>query len=129
MRMLSLIAIALVALIHTYIAWLEIFAWETRGPKVFTTLAPELFPQTVEIAANQGLYNAFLAAGLFWALTIRDMLWQRNVAVCFLIFVFVAGVFGAVTVMPRTLLVQSVPALAGLILVFLSSRNRNGSTS
>ncbi|MEM8651724.1 MAG: DUF1304 domain-containing protein, partial [Pseudomonadota bacterium] len=98
MRILSLILIALIALLHAYIAWFEIFAWETRGPNVFTTFPKELFSQTVEMAANQGIYNAFLAAGLIWCLFISDRKWQKNVAVCFLMFVAVAGIFGAATV-------------------------------
>ena len=58
------IMIGLVAFIHIYILWLEMFAWNTRGPKVFRSFAKELFPQTKAMAANQGLYNGFLAAGL-----------------------------------------------------------------
>lgn len=55
---------ALIAVLHLYIAWFEIFAWETRGPKVFTSFALDLFATTTAMAANQGIYNAFLAAGL-----------------------------------------------------------------
>lgn len=122
MRRIGLILIALIAILHVYIAWFEIFAWESRGPAVFKTIPPELFSQTVNMAANQGLYNAFLAAGLFWSLLIKDQDWQRNVATCFLLFVAIAGVFGAVTVAPRILLVQTVPAVIGLILLNLGSR-------
>ncbi len=122
MRILSLILIALIALLHVYIAWFEIFAWETRGPRVFTTFPAELFSQTVEMAANQGIYNAFLAAGLIWSLFISDRQWQRNVAVCFLIFVAVAGIFGAATVTMRTFYVQSVPAFLALAFVFLANK-------
>lgn len=114
MRYLALVLVALIALLHFYIAWFEIFAWTTRGPKVFTTFPPELFAQTVDMAANQGIYNAFLAAGLSWALLIRDPKWQGNVAICFLMFVAVAGVFGAVTVTTRTLFIQTVPAVIAI---------------
>lgn len=65
MRKIALAVIAAIAFLHVYIAWFEIFAWESRGPNVFTGFPPELFAQTIEMAANQGLYNAFLAAGLF----------------------------------------------------------------
>jgi putative membrane protein len=64
MFLLAQILIALVALIHLYILWLEMFGWTTRGPKVFTSLPPDLFGPTKTLAANQGLYNGFLAAGL-----------------------------------------------------------------
>lgn len=125
MRPIALILVALIALLHFYIAWFEIFAWTTRGPKVFTDFPPELFAQTVEMAANQGIYNAFLAAGLTWALVIRDPKWQLNVAICFLLFVAVAGVFGAFTVTTRTLFIQTVPAAIALILlVMYKARNQ-----
>ena len=120
MRIAALTLVALIGLLHSYIAWFEIFAWETRGPQVFMAFNPELFPDTVAMAANQGIYNAFLAAGLFWSLIIKDRHWQRNIAMCFLIFVLVAGVFGAATVTVRTLYIQSVPAMLALALLYLS---------
>ena len=115
--------IALIGLLHTYIAWFEIFAWETRGPNVFTGFDPDLFPRTVAMAANQGIYNAFLAAGLFWSLLINDRKWQRNIATCFLLFVFIAGVFGAATVTMRTFYVQSIPALVALAMLCLGGKS------
>ncbi|MGJ8611043.1 MAG: DUF1304 domain-containing protein [Octadecabacter sp.] len=121
----SLIAKALIALIaalHLFIAWFEIFAWTTKGPAIFSSLPAELFAPTVSMAANQGLYNGFLAAGLIWSLTIRDLRWHANVATCFLLFVLVAGVFGAVTVSPKIMIVQSVPALAALAALWLGQR-------
>ncbi len=125
MRLVSLILIGLIALLHSYIAWFEIFAWESRGPIVFSSFPPDLFPQTVQMAANQGIYNAFLAAGLFWALMIKDRTWQRNVAICFLLFVAVAGIFGAATVTTRTLFVQTLPAVLALAAVMFSGRQTN----
>ena len=119
MKTVGLILVALIALLHFYIAWFEIFAWTSRGPEVFTSFPPELFAQTVDMAANQGIYNAFLAAGLTWALLIRDAKWQINVAICFLLFVAVAGVFGAVTVTTRTLFIQTVPAVIALALLLM----------
>ncbi len=119
MSRIASIIVAIVGLVHTYIAWFEIFAWQTRGPKVFTDFPPELFSQTVPLAANQGLYNGFLAAGLFWSLFIRDAQWQRNIASCFLIFVAIAGIFGAFTADTKTLYVQLIPASLGLISVWL----------
>lgn len=110
MLKITTILIAAIAALHAYIAWFEIFAWEARGPKVFASFPPELFSQTTDMAANQGLYNGFLAAGLVWALFIRDAKWKVNVATCFLLFVAVAGVFGAYTVSASILYVQTVPA-------------------
>lgn len=114
--------IALIAALHLYIAWFEIFAWTTRGPSVFPSLAPELFEPTIALAANQGLYNGFLAAGLIWSLLIRDTTWRINVGVCFLVFVASAGIFGAVTVSPRIMVIQTVPAAIGLALLWLARR-------
>lgn len=119
MRSIALFLIGLISALHLYIAYFEIFAWETRGPEVFSSLAPDLFTPTVDMAANQGLYNAFLAVGLIWALLIQDRVWQVNVATCFLLFVFVAGVFGAATVSSQILFVQSVPATLALIALWM----------
>ncbi|MEL7258423.1 MAG: DUF1304 domain-containing protein [Pseudomonadota bacterium] len=129
MRLAALILIAIVSLLHFYFAWFEIFAWETRGPKVFSDFPADLFPKTTQLAANQGIYNSFLAAGLAWSLNIKDMKWQRNVATCFLIFVLVAGVFGAVTVTMTTFYVQSVPAILALVLLHISNRKATTHTS
>ena len=119
MAKIAYIVVAIVGLIHTYIAWFEIFAWESRGPRVFSSFPAELFAPTVPMAANQGLYNGFLAAGLFWSLLIRDAKWQKNVATCFLLFVAIAGIFGAVTADTKTIFVQLVPASIGLACVWL----------
>ena len=124
MKMIALVLVGLLALLHGYIAWFEIFAWETRGPEIFSVLAPELFEPTKSMAANQGLYNAFLGAGLLWSLLIKDQHWQRNVATCFLLFVFVAGVFGAFTVTPKILFIQAVPSAIALITLYLGIRAR-----
>lgn len=114
MHLLSQVLIGLVAAIHVYILWLEMFAWTTRGPKTFRSLRADLFVPTKVLAANQGLYNGFLAAGLVWSLLISDPAWHRNVAVFFLGCVAVAGIYGAITAGPRILLVQTVPALLAL---------------
>ena len=112
--------IVLVALLHIYIMVLEMFLWTSRGPKIFRSFPHDLFEPTKAMAANQGLYNGFLAAGLVWSLLISDPLWQKNVALFFLSCVLVAGLFGAVTAERKILFVQSVPALLGLVAVFLS---------
>lgn len=115
----AFIVIILVILIHLYIVWLEMFAWTTRGPKVFKGFPKDLFEKTVALAGNQGLYNGFLAAGLIWALLIRDPLWSRNVGFFFLGCVAVAGIYGAVTAQRTILFVQTVPALIGILLLWL----------
>jgi putative membrane protein len=120
MRKIAFALVALIALLHLYIAWFEMFAWTTRGPMVFETFPPELFDQTVQMAANQGLYNAFLAVGLVWSLFIKDVKWQNNIATCFLAFVAVAGVGAAVTVALKSGLIQFVPASIALVLLFVS---------
>ena len=108
--------IALVALIHIYIMWFEMFAWKSRGPKVFGQ-PPELFNDfTKTMAANQGLYNGFLAAGLIWSL-IASPVAHEPIAWFFLACVFIAGVYGAMTAAFRILYVQAVPAaIAGILL-------------
>lgn len=126
MRLLFLAFVALIAALHFYIAWFEIFAWTSRGPLVFDTFPAELFPQTTQLAANQGVYNAFLAVGLTWSLFIGDRVWQRRVATCFLLFVLVAGIAAALTVSLRPGMFQILPSTLALIfagLDFRSSRN------
>ncbi len=119
MNILSIIIIAFVAIIHIYIVWLEMFAWTTKAKKVFRTIPEHLFEPTKVLAANQGLYNGFLAAGLIWSLLIQDEIWCKNVACFFLGCVAVAGVYGAVTASKRILYVQTIPAVLGLIAVLL----------
>lgn len=118
MHLLAQLLIGLVALIHLCILWLEMFAWTTRGPKVFRSLSAELFVPTKVLAANQGLYNGFLAAGLIWSLLISNPEWYHNVASFFLGCVLVAGLYGAATAGRRILFVQSLPALLALAAVW-----------
>ena len=83
MSIIAKIAIAIIALEHIYILWLEMFAWTTRARKVFP-LPKDLFEPTKTMAANQGLYNGFLVAGLVWSLLISNEEWAKNVAIFFL---------------------------------------------
>ena len=114
------VLIGLIALIHIYILWFEMFAWETRGRKVFRNFPKELFSQTKEMAANQGLYNGFLAAGLVWTFFIDNSEWRTNISIFFLACVAVAGIYGTVTADKKILYVQALPAIIALILIFLS---------
>jgi putative membrane protein len=120
MHIVSKVLIGLVAIIHSYILVFEMFLWESRGPKVFTSFPADLFAPTKVLAANQGLYNGFLAAGLFWALFfIKDVSWKRNVACFFLACVAVAGIYGAMTASMNIIFVQTVPAVLALLSVTL----------
>lgn len=119
MQIAAQIMIGLVALIHLYILWLEMFAWTTRAPKVFKTIPKDLFAPTKTLAANQGLYNGFLAAGLIWSLCITDHHWRLYVAIFFLTCVIIAGIYGAATASKKILYVQSIPALIAVILLHL----------
>jgi len=110
MSVVTLLLIALVALLHAYFLVLEMFLW-TRplGMKVFR-LTREKAESTKALAANQGLYNGFLAAGLVWSIIGE----RRDVATFFLACVVIAGVYGAATVNKRIFVVQAVPALLAL---------------
>ena len=116
MKTLALVLIALIALEHIYILYLEMFAWTTKGPKVFKgSLSPEMFPPTRTLAANQGLYNGFLAAGLAYGVATGS----REFCLFFLACVVVAGLYGAYSVSRRIFLVQAVPALLAIAAVLL----------
>lgn len=120
MDLLINILIGLVAFIHIYIWIFEMFFWESRGPKVFRSFPKDLFPKTKALAANQGLYNAFLAAGLIWTFFIENMEWRENVAIFFLGCVAVAGIYGAATAERKIFFVQALPALIALGLLLLN---------
>jgi putative membrane protein len=107
------IAVGIVALIHVYIVVLEMFLWERpTGLRTFGMDA-DFAAATRILAANQGLYNGFLAAGLFWSLHTGDIHVQRFFLGC----VVTAGVYGAMTANVRILFVQAMPAVAALILL------------
>ena len=113
------IIIGLVAVIHIYILWLEMFAWTTRGKKAFKNFPEYLFEPTKALAANQGLYNGFLAAGLIWTFFIKEEQWSQNVSIFFLGCVLVAGIYGTFTADKKIFLFQGVLPLIGLVLIFL----------
>ncbi len=114
------VLIAIIALFHLYILYFEMFAWETRGRKVFANFPKELFGQTKVMAANQGLYNGFLAAGLIWTFFIQDLEWSRNVALFFLVCVSIAGIYGALTASKKIFYVQALPAILTIVLLMIS---------
>ena len=119
MNILSQIIIGFVAFLHLYFLYLEMFAWTTKAPKVFTNFPQDLFPKTKAMAANQGLYNGFLAAGLIWTFFISDEIWSRNIALFFLNCVLVAAIYGAFSVSKKIFYVQGIPAILGILSLFL----------
>ena len=120
MRIAASVLIVLVAALHLYFLVLEMFLWRTPfGRRTFRT-TPEVAESSAVLAANQGLYNGFLAAGLFWALIWLGIPGGRAVLTFFLACVIVAGVYGAATVSRRILVVQAVPAAVALVLLWLA---------
>jgi putative membrane protein len=119
MSMIAKILVALVALEHVYILVLEMFLWTTaRGRAAFGTTA-EFAEQTKVLAANQGLYNGFLAAGLAWSL-LAPPAYAAQLALFFLGCVVVAGIYGGFTANRRIWVVQALPAAVALAAVIFS---------
>src|SRR3954452_19057003 len=114
------ILVALVAALHMYFLVLEMFLWtKPLGLKTFHN-TPEKAQDSAVLAANQGLYNGFLAAGLIWGLLQAVPGFAFQIKVFFLLCVIVAGAYGAATVSRRILYVQAAPAALALILLWLA---------
>jgi putative membrane protein len=112
------IVVGLIALVHVYILVLEMFLWDKpTGLRAFGQ-TQEAATASKVLAANQGLYNGFLAAGLFWGIGLGAT--GTAVKVFFLCCVLVAGLYGAATASRKILFVQAVPAVIGLVLLLLS---------
>lgn len=121
MMIVSSILVALVALEHVYILVLEMFLWTTpRAQKSFGT-TPQFARETKSLAANQGLYNGFLAAGLVWSLLHPNDTFGVQLQLFFLICVVVAAIYGGITAKKSILLVQGLPAFIALITVVLAN--------
>lgn len=116
LRLLAGALVALVALLHVGFLVLEMFFWDHHvGRKVFR-LEPEFATRSASLAANMGLYNGFLAAGLVWGLVgVRN-----DVIIFFLCCVIVAGIYGGITVKKTIFITQGVPALLALALVLFT---------
>jgi putative membrane protein len=115
MDVVATVFVGLVAVIHVYILVLEMFLWRTpRARKAFGTTS-EFAESTAVLAANQGLYNGFLAAGLVFGLVVREPV-AYPVTVFFLVCVIVAGLYGAATANKRIIVVQALPAAVALVL-------------
>ena len=116
MALVANILVAIVAVLHVGFLVLEMFYWDRPfGRKTFHT-TPEFSKASAVLAANQGLYNGFLAAGLVWGLVSG----QVNVILFFLICVLIAGIYGGITVGRRILYIQALPAAISVLLVYLS---------
>ena len=97
------------------------FAWDTLGRKTFRGAMPDdMFTKTKSLAANQGLYNGFLAAGLIWSLLIQDTEWSKNVALFFLCCVIAAGCYGAYSASKKIFFVQALPAIVALCFLLIA---------
>ena len=120
MKLTITIFIGIVAVLHLYFLWFEMFAWTTRGKKIFKKFPKDMFEPTKSLAANQGLYNGFLAAGLIWTFFIQDPFWSVNISIFFLSCVAIAGIYGALTADKKIFIVQALPALIALLLIFIN---------
>lgn len=115
MKLVSDILVVIVALLHFFFLYLEMFLWDKpRGMKSFN-LTEEFAKQSKRLAMNQGLYNGFLAAGLLWGLMAGD-----PVKIFFLSCVIIAGIFGAFTVSKRIFYIQAVPAIVALVILLVA---------
>src|SRR5689334_13185518 len=117
MALASDIAAGVVALLHLFFLVLEMFLWNKPYGRRTFSLTPEFAEQSASLAANQGLYNGFLAAGLIWGILAPD---GFSIKLFFLACVIVAGVFGAFTAKRSILFIQALPALIALIIAWLA---------
>lgn len=114
--MLTTIVILLIALLHIYFLILEMFLWEKPlGLKTFHN-TPEKAAITKVLAANQGLYNGFLAAGLLWGLYLQS----NAILTFFLICISIAGIYGALTAARKIIYIQGLPAMIALVILYFS---------
>jgi putative membrane protein len=112
------VVVGLIALLHVYFLVLEMFLWDKPAGLRAFRMTPEQAAASKVLAANQGLYNGFLAAGLIWGLYLGAA--GAGVKVFFLCCVLVAGLYGAATASRKILFIQAIPAAVGLALVLLS---------
>ena len=119
MNLVAKIFIGVVAFEHLFIMWMEMFAWTTKGKSTFKLFSDDLFEKTKVMAANQGLYNGFLAAGLIWSLFVTNVIWSKNIAIFFVCCVVIAGIYGALTVSKEIFFKQAIPAIITMVLIFI----------
>ena len=114
--------VLLVAVEHLYILILEMFFWNTSRAQSVFGLSPEFTESTQAMAANQGLYNGFLAAGLLWGLFHSKRRFGQELQLFFLLCVIIAAIFGTFTVKGSILWMQGLPALTALVMVLVGRR-------
>ena len=95
--MIDKMLIFIISLEHFYIMWIEMFSWTKMGKKVFKSIPEDLFEKTKGLAANQGLYNGFLAVGLLWSIFEKNVDFSKNISIFFLGCIIVAGIYGAIS--------------------------------
>lgn len=117
LAILSMVMVGLVAVEHIYILYLEMFAWTSRRVQRIFGTTPEFARESKALAANQGLYNGFLAAGLLWSLVHPNAATSTQLQLFFLGCVLVAAIFGGLTAKRSILWVQGGPALIALLTV------------
>ena len=118
-NILANIIVGIIGVLHVYILVLEMFLWDKpKGLKAFGNTQAAATATKV-LAANQGLYNGFLAAGLFWGLLTGGSE-GFNIKLFFLVCVAIAGVYGGMTASKKIIYIQTVPAVIGIVLLFLS---------
>ena len=115
-----MIFVGIIALEHIIIAWVEIFAWTSKGPKMFPHLNVDFIKSTKQMAANQGIYNLFLVFGLIWSMFIKTQPWNIYIASFFLTCVIIAGIFGALTSSKSIFFKQSLPAIFAIIVICIA---------
>lgn len=116
MLLVANILIVIVALLHIGFLALEMFFWDHPVGRKSFKMTPEYSKESATLAANQGLYNGFLAAGLIWGLVVGEI----SIKIFFLVCILIAGIFGGLTAKRSILYMQALPALLALIAVFLS---------
>ena len=116
MNLIANILVVIVALLHLGFLALEMFYWDHPVGRKRFGMTPEYSKASASLAANQGLYNGFLAAGLFWGLFIDS----ASIKIFFLICVVVAGIYGSLTARRTILYIQALPGLLALIAVYLA---------
>ncbi len=119
MTFLQTLVICLVAVIHLYLMYVEMFAWETRGARFLTRFDADFFRISKPLAINMGLYNGFMAAGLLGSEFLVEPPFKTSALLFFLGCLTIAGIFGAKTAETKLFFVQSVPALIGIGLVLV----------
>jgi len=119
-QLIAAVFVVVVAALHGFFLVLEMFLWTTPFGRLTFRTTPEFAESSKTLAANQGLYNGFLAAGLIWGLIAYGVQAGRPILTFFLVCIVIAGVYGAATVSRRILVIQAVPALVAAGLLWLT---------